>query len=167
MTRICEKLDEIEKNIEKNNSLSDHVKGRARLLIDCAYTMAMPSVLFPIGTCHGDFTLSNMLLTDRGIFLIDFLDTWIESPVLDISKLNQEAQLMWSCRMAEKTDSEVKFGQNFSFIYDRLIEKLLLDFPKLSDSLLLSHVMNNLRLLQYEKSEEWALRILKSTEAEL
>jgi hypothetical protein len=69
--------------------------------------------------------------------------------------------------MAEKPDSEIKFGQHFSFIYDKIIEKLLSDFPSLKHSLLISHVMNNLRLLQYEKSEEWALRILTSTEAEL
>jgi len=49
-----------------------------------------------IGECHGDFTLSNMIFTDKIVYLIDFLDTFIESPLLDIIKLRQDTKHLWT-----------------------------------------------------------------------
>lgn len=48
-----------------------------------------------IGFCHGDLTLSNILFTDEKLFLIDFLDTFIESPLQDIVKLRQDTYFGW------------------------------------------------------------------------
>src|SRR5207237_1469810 len=49
-----------------------------------------------IGECHGDFTLSNMIFTNQTLYLIDFLDTFIESPFLDIIKLRQDTLHLWT-----------------------------------------------------------------------
>lgn len=54
---------------------------------------------FPIGRCHGDLTLSNVILDPAsGITLIDFLDTFLESPLQDVAKLKQDFVYGWSFR---------------------------------------------------------------------
>ena len=50
------------------------------------------------GNCHGDMTFSNVLFSMREnqVGLIDFLDTFIDSPLMDIAKLLQDARFHWS-----------------------------------------------------------------------
>lgn len=56
-------------------------------------------ISFPIGPCHGDLTLSNVILNSlEGVILIDFLDTFLESPLQDVAKLNQDFIHGWSFR---------------------------------------------------------------------
>lgn len=57
----------------------------------------IPMTKIPLGPCHGDFTLSNMLFDLRErIFLLDFLDSFIESPLIDLVKLRQDSCYYWS-----------------------------------------------------------------------
>ena len=49
-----------------------------------------------MGFCHGDFTLSNMVFSSGRIYLVDFLDSFIESPLMDIVKLRQDTKFQWS-----------------------------------------------------------------------
>lgn len=54
--------------------------------------------LFPAGYCHGDLTLSNLLvykLEDK-LMVIDFLDTFLDSPIQDYVKIRQDTQFFWS-----------------------------------------------------------------------
>jgi hypothetical protein len=54
---------------------------------------------FPMGPCHGDLTLSNVILDPvSGITLIDFLDTFLETPLQDVAKLKQDFVYGWSFR---------------------------------------------------------------------
>lgn len=56
-------------------------------------------LLLPLGPCHGDLTLSNLILdTASGITLIDFLDTFLETPLQDVAKLKQDFVYGWSFR---------------------------------------------------------------------
>lgn len=50
------------------------------------------------GNCHGDMTFSNVMFSMREnqIGLIDFLDSFINSPLVDIAKLLQDARFHWS-----------------------------------------------------------------------
>jgi len=58
------------------------------------------------GSCHGDLTLSNIIINNESkkIILIDFLKTYNESPLQDICKLIQDLRLYWSSRRFNKTD---------------------------------------------------------------
>jgi aminoglycoside phosphotransferase len=67
--------------------------------------------MLPVGLCHGDLTLTNVLIPpgiaeslssfrDAGIILIDFLDCFIETPLADLAKLGQDLVYGWSLRMA-------------------------------------------------------------------
>jgi hypothetical protein len=54
------------------------------------------------GNCHGDLTLSNIICESENIFyLIDFLQTFDESPLQDMSKLLQEKKYGWSFRKSK------------------------------------------------------------------
>ena len=41
-------------------------------------------IKIPIGICHGDLTFSNILFNGNNYYLIDFLDSFIEYPLMDI-----------------------------------------------------------------------------------
>ena len=56
----------------------------------------LTDMVMPVGTCHGDLTFSNILFNGNNYYLIDFLDSFIESPLLDIVKLRQDTAWMWS-----------------------------------------------------------------------
>lgn len=60
---------------------------------------------FPVGICHGDLTLSNIICKDRYLYLIDFLPTFLESPLQDVVKLDQDFIYGWSLR---KSTEEVR-----------------------------------------------------------
>lgn len=49
-------------------------------------------------SCHGDLTLENMILKDGKIYLIDFLDSFFNSWVIDIAKILQDIDLGWHYR---------------------------------------------------------------------
>jgi Ser/Thr protein kinase RdoA (MazF antagonist) len=56
----------------------------------------IPEAPLPVGFCHGDFTLSNMIFSNNRIYLVDFLDSFIETPIIDIVKLRQDTKFHWS-----------------------------------------------------------------------
>ncbi len=51
--------------------------------------------LVPKSFCHGDLTLSNMVFAEE-VYLIDFLDSFIDSYWIDIIKLRQDLLYKWS-----------------------------------------------------------------------
>jgi len=65
-------------------------------------------VNIPIGPCHGDLTLSNILVNKKKIVLIDFLDSFIESPLIDIVKLRQDTNHSWIFNMVDFNVDYVK-----------------------------------------------------------
>tara|TARA_R110000765_G_scaffold24535_2_gene61337 strand:- start:3173 stop:3901 length:729 start_codon:yes stop_codon:yes gene_type:complete len=50
----------------------------------------------PVGSCHGDLTFENILIKEKEIYVIDFLDSFIDSPAMDHSKLMQDTFCAWS-----------------------------------------------------------------------
>ncbi len=58
------------------------------------------------GKCHGDLTLSNIIINQdkKKIILIDFLKTFKETPLQDICKLIQDLRLYWSSRRFNATN---------------------------------------------------------------
>ncbi len=49
--------------------------------------------------CHGDLTLENIMITpDHRLYLIDFLDSFYNSWMIDLAKLFQDVVLKWSFR---------------------------------------------------------------------
>jgi hypothetical protein len=73
-------------------------RGIDHALVDdsLTYLNSIPTSTIPMGSCHGDFTLSNMLFVKDRICLIDFLDSFIESPLMDLVKFRQDTRYYWS-----------------------------------------------------------------------
>jgi Phosphotransferase enzyme family len=66
------------------------------------YCLAFDWSAIPIGYCHGDLTCENILVRDTQLYLIDFLDSFADTPYLDASKLLQDILVMWSWRFDER-----------------------------------------------------------------
>lgn len=113
---------------------------------------AVSDMLMPVGTCHGDLTFSNILFNGNNYYLIDFLDSFVESPLLDIVKIRQDSAFLWSQLMfsgqydairlqivANKIDQEiVRFASQYEWYQYYPVFQL----------------MNFLRVLQYAKEEK-------------
>lgn len=106
-------------------------------------------MILPVGKCHGDLTFSNILFNGNNYYLIDFLDSFVESPLLDIVKIRQDSAYLWSQLMftgncdlirlkivADKIDKEiVQFASQYEWFRHYKLFQL----------------MNFLRILQYAK----------------
>lgn len=91
--------------------------------------------------CHGDLTLENIIVTnDKGLFLIDFLDSFYNSWMIDVAKLLQDLELGWSYRN-ETADT------NRSFRLHVAREVLLEQLQKLPNSNCAILTIYNLLLL--------------------
>lgn len=60
-------------------------------------------------TCHGDLTLENILVKDKHVYLIDFLDIFHDCMEADMAKMLQDLSCMWSFRHCPLNDVGVSF----------------------------------------------------------
>lgn len=117
----------------------------------------------PIGPCHGDLTLSNIIISSSGsLNLIDFLDTFISTPLWDLVKIYQDIKYGWSYRSLagpEKESARIFFANcipNQIRIYEEIM----------SDQILLFDALNLARLSPYIKNDEtekWLIANLKKS----
>lgn len=70
------------------------------------------NIVIPVKYCHGDLTLSNMLVNQNNLklYFIDFLDVYIESPLQDMVKLRQDTYFLWTLKLCD-----------FSFDHNKLV----------------------------------------------
>lgn len=109
-------------------------------------------ILIPIGKCHGDLTFSNILFNGNNYYLIDFLDSFIESPLLDIVKIRQDSAYGWSQIMVVNSFDKVRMD----LIYDKIdleIDRYFLQFSWYEHYYKIFQLMNFLRILQYAKEK--------------
>lgn len=109
---IEDKLESVKRNIGGNPLTADMVS----LVPDIERFVAMP-----LGPCHGDLTFSNLLITrDDEIYVIDFLDSFVEGPLIDIVKLRQDTRHYWSIRRCDGDFDHTKIEVVFDR-FDRII----------------------------------------------
>ena len=101
--QITSKFNELEETLlsaEQTSILFSKYSDKINLVFDSL----PPQLCLPMGSCHGDLTLSNILFnrTDNSLVLIDFLDSFIESPLMDMVKIRQDTKFKWSYNLAEK-----------------------------------------------------------------
>lgn len=151
-----DKFKDVDKKVKENillkedkeiNSLMDICRKRFEVFAEQA------TVDLPIGLSHGDLTFSNILFNGNNYYLIDFLDSFIESPLLDLVKIRQDSSHLWSQLMyanpydklrlkivCEKIDKEIDaFGKQYEW-YRSYYE--------------IYQLLNLLRILQYAKEEK-------------
>lgn len=108
-----EKFREIGEKVKQNklyfidSQIDENFLGGA--LKQCEQIISnLNNLTLPIGVCHGDLTFSNILFNGNNYYLIDFLDSFIETPLQDIIKLRQDTAYRWSQLMYTKSYDQVR-----------------------------------------------------------
>lgn len=118
-------------------------------------------ILLPVGYCHGDLTLSNILIQDEKIVLIDFLDNFIETPLQDIVKLRQDTKHKWTLELLDRDVDKIKLdillGYLDEYVVNRFSKYIFSDYYKFFQKI------NLLRILPYAKEK----RIIEYLQVEL
>lgn len=103
-------------------------------------------------TCHGDFTLENMLISDEKIYLIDFLDSFYDSWMIDYAKILQDVDLGWSYRYAPiNVNLKIRLLIMKRMIHERI--KMLNDGDKILDTIYHLLLLGILRIIPYIKDD--------------
>ena len=106
----------------------------------------------PVGQCHGDLTFSNILFNGNNYYLIDFLDSFLESPLLDLVKIRQDSNYGWS---------QLMYGHDFDSVRMRIISDKIdkeidiyySNYDWYNKYYSTFQLMNFLRVIQYAKEE--------------
>jgi aminoglycoside phosphotransferase (APT) family kinase protein len=78
VSSFLEKIEAIKVLLKNREDIDQPLAART---LD--FLKILPANTLPVHTCHGDFTFSNMLFSAKEIILVDFLDSFIESPLID------------------------------------------------------------------------------------
>ena len=111
-------------------------------------------IKYPIGICHGDLTLSNILIDvdNMDLYLIDFLDSFIDNSLLDIIKIRQDTKYYWILNLCK-----FKYDENkIILILNYIDEKINSHFSKYNfynKGYKYFQIMNFLRILQHSKEK--------------
>ena len=129
----------------------------------------------PLSPCCGDLTLENIILSSSGIYVIDLLDSFYNSWMIDVAKLLQDIDLGWSYRhqqrnynlnlrlatakqaLLENLYAMENGAQNVLMIYHILLLNVLRIYPYTHDKTTLSFLNNALICVLNSISEMEAL----------
>ena len=118
------------------------------------YFTILEKMNIPVGYCHGDLTLSNILINpgNRKLYLIDFLDNFVETPLQDIVKLRQDTYFFWTLSMCNFKFDKIKIT-NILYHFDKIISQY---FQKYNFYKYYKYfqILNLLRVLQYSKNKK-------------
>ena len=99
----------------------------------------------------------NILISDQGIYLIDFLDTFIETWISDVSKMLQDLIVGWSFRkeiIAKKISEHEKIKMNlFKDIFCKNINNTINE-QKFWEQVHAYLILDLLRIIPYTDNEE-------------
>ena len=148
---ILNKLDEIEQKIADSNLFETKKKQLDKLREKTEHT----KLLLPVGPTHGDLTLANMMISSDGakIGIFDFLDSYIESPLLDIAKLRQDTQFHWSRLMTPDFTDAPRYKMVMAYI-DQAIDVYFSRYEWYKGYYNLIQGVNIARIFPYEKSSQ-------------
>lgn len=97
-----EKYADVRSKVEKNSIYEGDNEIVSILNRSQAVFASLEDMLLPVGLCHGDLTFSNVLFNGNNYYLIDFLDSFVETPLQDIVKIRQDTCYRWSQLMYTK-----------------------------------------------------------------
>jgi thiamine kinase-like enzyme len=71
--------------------------------------------------CHGDLTFGNMLFAENHIYFIDFLDSFIDSYLIDFAKIKQDLFYHWIAKLND--NKSLRIVQIFSYFWYNILER--------------------------------------------
>ena len=159
---VIDKFNDVKNKICDNSNLQcdndvELILKRAEEIFD-----NVDDMLLPIGMCHGDLTFSNILFNGNNYYLIDFLDSFIESPLLDIVKLRQDTAWLWSRLMYIHPVDDIRLRIAFGKIDREIDNHFSSHYEWYVRYYRILQLMNFLRILQYAHKPE-VIDYLKTT----
>lgn len=148
-----EKFLDVEQKIGSNPLIIDNadIKDILRIAKKRIETLcSQSSIDIPVGICHGDLTFSNILFNGNNYYLIDFLDSFIESPLMDIVKIRQDSYHLWSQLMYVKPYDKLRLKIICEKI-DHEIDRYFSKYEWYRNYYKDYQILNLLRILQYAK----------------
>ena len=159
---IIEKINMIQNKLRSSLLLNNKNYDHKIILKSIQYLYDNINIFnneIPIGICHGDLTFSNMLINyDHKLYLIDFLDNFIESPIMDIIKLRQDTKYKYILQLYNHNYDKNRINLLFTYMNTK-IENEFKEYESFFEYL---DIMNFLRILQYSKNEKITKYILKN-----
>lgn len=117
------------------------------------------------GMCHGDLTFSNILFSSGKLCYLDLLDSYLESYVIDIVKLKQDAYYKWYLNILPVSECHVtRTHQIFDYLWKRISEHHSEIIS--SDLFAVLDVLNLLRIepyLQVDRQHTLLYNIIRKT----
>lgn len=116
---------------------------------------AVGAFRLPVGRCHGDLTFSNVMIASdsRAVALIDFLDSFLESPIIDLAKIRQDSRFCWSLMMAAGEVDPPRFRMVMRYV-DAQIASRFSGSGWYEGHIDLVLALNMLRIAPYARSED-------------
>lgn len=157
-----EKFADIRAKVESNPLYNENQNGLNRLNPAIADLMTRCQTIFdnlkemtiPEGVCHGDLTFSNILFNGNNYYLIDFLDSFIETPLQDIVKIRQDTAYRWSQLMYTKKYDAVRLRIVCDKIDREIDQYFTRKYQWYIDNYRVMQLMNILRILPYAHEEK-------------
>lgn len=159
---VTEKFEDVKKKTLSNKYLESDIEIENILSESQKIFDELPDMLMPVGICHGDLTFSNILFNGNNYYLIDFLDSFIESPLLDIVKLRQDTAWLWSQLMYVHPFDTIRLRIAFNKIDNELDSYFRGKYEWYTRYYKPLQLMNFLRILQYAH-EPKVIDYLKNT----
>lgn len=142
----CENFVSAQNEKLKMLSTRSNYKGLIDYLLN--YT-SRNRFFFSESICHGDLTIANMIYSNNYIYLVDFLDSYLNGPVIDLVKLKQDLYHGWSLLISDSySENEVYRARQSSIYVWKCISKM---FEHIIDSNVfdLIEITNFLRIEPY------------------
>lgn len=152
---LISKIDSISNNIKKNRICAPKIKDIEKYLNFIVRNMNnVLNIAIPMGICHGDMTFSNILVDTNNmyVYLIDFLDSFIETPLFDIIKIRQDTYFNWTINMCDFTFDKNKAIMTLNYI-DLKVNNYFEKYDWYKKCYQYFQMFNILRILQYCKEE--------------
>ncbi len=153
-TVLTEKMADVARKVERNKHLMNDQEAQELVKRSSAVMDGVGDMLLPVGMCHGDLTFSNILFNGNNYYLIDFLDSFIESPLLDIVKIRQDTAYMWSTLMYNKPFDKVRLSIISEKIDSAIDEYFSSKYEWYVKYYMPLQLMNFLRILQYAHEDK-------------
>ena len=158
---FIDKVNSVNENTKNNPILSNYdisiVNDECKRALD--YLYKLNSIDIPVGKCHGDLTFSNILFKSAGKHaLIDFLDSFVETPLQDIVKIRQDTLYGWSLMMTTQQYNEAHIKTVLKYIDNKIMNEFT---GKEMQYYNILQYINILRIVPYVKEHKVFERLIE------
>ena len=151
-----EKRDVGEVFINKIEALANETQGLGKIYEE-AYRLLRGHdwSQFTESACHGDLTLENIIVKGDQLYIIDFLDSFFDSWLMDIGSLLQDVQSLWSYRFIDCLDINAII--RLIVFRDVLMDELKKEKPAAIKEAYFALLLKLFRIVPYAKDESTSL----------